>query len=486
MTWLALYLPALPLQVCTRAEHASDPTIAVFSPPPRSRVVAANARALAAGIHPGLGLASALALAPDLVVRQREAGGEAGLLTELACWAAQFTPQLALDAPDCVVLDVGASLKLFGGLRELMARIAHGSGALGLELALAGAPTPLAARWLAMSGGGRIVEHVDELPARLAPLPASLLAYNADDKHAVRPESIELLEAIGISTLGQCLRLPRDGLARREAQAVSRALDRALGRLPDPRPPFTPPQRFRSRIELVVPSVDADQLSFAARRLLAALAGHLAAHQTGIEHYQLQLEHDDIPATILNVHLGAISRDEARCGLLAHEHIAALRLVAPVTALALEAAQILPLPGESGTLFGTRPGGEQAAARSLLVERLRARLGETAIGCIAEHADHRPERAWQAVVPRDAGAARHTAAHPAPPRPVWLLPEPQPLACGDRLQLLAGPERIEAGWWDGHDIARDYHLALGPQCQLLWVFRELSADGGWFVHGVFG
>ena len=101
------------------------------------------------------------------------------------------------------------------------------------------------------------------------------------------------------------------------------------------------------------------------------------------------------------------------------------------------------------------------------------------------HADHRPERAWQAVVPRE-GRAAPAPSHYRPPRPVWLLPEPQPLARSDTLQLVAGPERIEAGWWDGFDVARDYHLALGPQRQLLWVFRELRDGESWFLHGVFG
>ena len=512
MSWLALHLPGLPLQVCSRAEGSADTPIAVFSPPRSSghpwryaparragasppsggraggsRVVAANARALAAGVHPGLGLASALALAPDLVIRQRDSRGEAGLLTELACWAAQFTPQLVLDPPDCVLLEVGASLRLFGGIGPLMTRIAHGGAALGLELALAAAPTPLAARWLAVCGGGRIVERLDELPARLAPLPVGVLESTPGTKDAVRAESIALLEAIGLGTIGECLHLPRDGLAKRDAQAVTRALDRALGRLPDPRLPFMPPQVFRSRIELPVPSADADQLTFAARRLLAALAGHLAAHQSGIEHYRLLLEHDEQPATGLTVHLGVTSREEARCSLLAREHIAALQLAAPVTAVALEAAQILPLPGESGTLFGAHFSSprEQAEARTLLVERLRARLGDDAVGCIVAHADHRPERAWQAVAPREGKSTVAPSAHCLPPRPVWLLPEPQPLARSDTLQLVAGPERIEAGWWDGFDVARDYHLALGPQHQLLWVFRELRDGESWFVQGLF-
>ena len=419
MTWLALHLPGLPLQVCTRADGSADTPIAVFCPPQSSghpwryapsrqagasppsggrargsRVVAANARALAAGIHPGLGLASALALAPDLVARPRDTRGEAALLTELACWAAQYTPQLSLDPPDCVVLDVGASLRLFGGIGELMARIAQGAAALGLELALAAAPTPLAARWLAVCGGGRIVERLDELPARLAPLPVGVLECAPGTRDAVRAESIALLEAIGLGTIGQCLHLPRDGLAKRDAQAVTRALDRALGRLPDPRLPFVPPQVFRSRIELPLPSADADQLSFAARRLLATLAGHLAAHQSGIEHYRLQLEHDEQPASALTVHLGVISRDEARCSLLAREHLAALQLVAPVTAVALEAAQILPLPGESATLFGAQLRQPARADRGpLAAGRAPARTPRQWCGRLHRPACRSPPRA---------------------------------------------------------------------------------------------
>ena len=57
------------------------------------------------------------------------------------------------------------------------------------------------------------------------------------------------------------------------------------------------------------------------------------------------------------------------------------------------------------------------------------------------------------------------------------------------LSLLAGPERIESGWWDGKDAKRDYFVAQNPEQSLLWIFRDRpaqSAAGSWYLHGIFG
>jgi protein ImuB len=48
--------------------------------------------------------------------------------------------------------------------------------------------------------------------------------------------------------------------------------------------------------------------------------------------------------------------------------------------------------------------------------------------------------------------------------------------------LLAGPERIESGWWDGDEASRDYFVARRPDGSLAWVYRDKD---GWFLHGLF-
>jgi protein ImuB len=110
---------------------------------------------------------------------------------------------------------------------------------------------------------------------------------------------------------------------------------------------------------------------------------------------------------------------------------------------------------------------------------------------LALRADHRPEVAWQATeVEREVNRRAAQLEALAAPRPLWLFDAPRPLQ--DRegvpqhdgaLELLAGPERIESGWWDGREVRRDYFVARAPNAALLWVFRE--SGGGWYLHGVF-
>lgn len=448
-------------------------------------MVAANAAAGERGVRPGLGLASALALAPDILVRPRHEPLETATLREVAACASGFTPQVSLDPPDCVLLEVSRSLRLFGGAAKLAQRLRRGCRELGLEAVVAGAPTPLAARWLARSGSSALLRDPAGIAQALAPLEVDWLDCAAP--------LLELLRAVGIRRIGQCFALPRAGLARRQAQQLGDLLDRALGRIPDPRPEFVPPPVFRSRIELLVPAAQAEALTLIARRLLAALAGHLAARHCGVEHFRLRLEHEDAAATELAISLGTLSRDEARFTLLAREHLGVLQIPEPVSALALEAEEILPFGRPSGDLFGDPAQG--AEERSLLVQRLRARLGREAVRDIAPRADHRPERAWQALEsdgerrPRKKGEASCSESRP---RPLWLLPEPRrialhsaaPFARGP-LTLLAGPERIESGWWDDQPVARDYYVAASRAGQLLWVFREHGGEEGWYVQGIF-
>ena len=78
------------------------------------------------------------------------------------------------------------------------------------------------------------------------------------------------------------------------------------------------------------------------------------------------------------------------------------------------------------------------------------------------------------------------------PRPAWLLNRPHRLVTragspgyqGD-LELRAGPERIEAGWWDGEEVRRDYYVATNPRGETFWIFREHRDPSAWYLHGVF-
>ena len=424
-----------------------------------------------------MAVAAALALAPRLRIAARDAAAETEALLGVAGWVVQFTPSVAVEFPDTVLLEISGSLKLFGGLGPLLERLRRGLAEMGWSPVMAGAPVPRAAFWLALAGEQKFIGSAAEIEPALAALPVDALRYESD--------VLEALEAVGVRTLGGLSALPRAGLARRFGQRLLDDLDRALGMLPDPRNFFVPPAKFRAGIELPAEVTQAEALLFAARRLIAQLAGFLAARSGGIRHFVLRLEHRDKAATGIAINLVAPSRDQEHFVLLLRERLDKIELAEPVREIALRADEIVPLPGRNlGLLLeqGKPPGRWEH-----LVERLRSRLGADAVQGLALRAEHRPERAV-AVAGPDSKPLRLDFGE----RPFWLLERPRRLAeigavphYDGPLDLLAGPERIESGWWDGDDVARDYFIARTQNEALVWIYREWRSEGGWYLHGVF-
>ena len=442
---------------------------------PRAQVIAVSASARARGVHPGCSIAAALAMAPQIVLHARRPELEQATLEELAAWAGRYTPQLSIAAPDTVLLDIAASLRLFGGLQMLAGEIGSAVAALGLHVHHAVAPTPRAAQWLAQHRPGCLIDGTHGWQEVLDELPVDLLA-GAGVSTAV----LELLATLGIRSLGQARRLPRAGLARRQGAAVHALLAQACGEVADPRLSYQPPERHRGHLLLPHPSTRIEPLLFAVSRLFAALEGWLWAHQAVLEDCRLVLEHEHHPPTIVDIHSTTPTRAQTQLLVLAREHLATLTLPAAVVAMALESGPAQRAAQRSGDLFG--PAGGKDGDAALLAGRLRARLGAERVGSLCLHADHRPERAWGITA---AGRRGNCDSLPAAPRPLWLAQAPRQVGRAT-LTLLEGPERIESGWWDGAPVRRDYYLARDSRCALCWVFEDLDQPGQWYVHGLHG
>ena len=423
-------------------------------------------------------VSEAFVLAHRLRVRPREAAAEADALARLAAWCGRYTSHVSLLPPDALLLEVGGSLALYGGLERLIEHVRGGVAELGYTACLAAAPTPLGAAWLARCGREvRILDHA-ALAGALAGLPLECLG--------LEPKQEELLRGLGLATLIDCVRLPRDGIARRVGPHVLDLLDRAFGRKPDPRPLFVPPEHFRARLALPAPATVHDALLFPLRRLLFELAGFLLARGLGAMSLEIALRGARAPATRFTLRLAAPSRDPQHLTGLVRERLERLLLAEPVEDVTLEAAEFAPLGAQAGDFFA---GFETPAERrAQLLERLQARLGRGAVQGLATRADHRPEQAWCAVEP---GASSDAPGNGR--RPLWLLPEPMALEVRDGRPYWEGPlalepdcERIESGWWDGAEARRDYFVARHPDGRRFWVFRDLRAPAQWFLHGLFG
>ncbi len=419
-------------------------------------------------------------------------------LQALAVWALQFTPRVAI-AEEAVLLEVAASLRLFGGPAALRERLWPGAQELGAT-ALAWAPNALAALALARAGvEGAAVEGCLRTPLAtlLDPLPLGVLS-------ALRPHG-KVLSHIGCRTLGDVRRLPRGGLARRFDAALLRALDQAYGHAPQTHHWVTLPERFEARLELPHRVDDAAALVFGARRLLLQLAAWLAARQQGTTAFTLHWAHDAMRSRgageggQLTVRTAEPTRAVEHLSRLLAEHLAHVTLAAPVGDLRLTADEVRSLPQLSTSWLPDAVEGQEPLAHVL--ERLSVRLGADRVLRPLLCADHRPEYAnrWQPVgQPLPAGA--RGVAPPAWPQPALLLEQPQRLLVRQHrphyqgeLQLLLGPQRIEDGWWDrdeaqGHtrQAVRDYWVARSPSAGFLWIFQTRLADEpAWYLHGLF-
>ncbi len=469
MLWLAVHLPHLALEVFPR-ETATGPWAVYHGPDNRPLVFARNRAAARSGIRPGMPLGAARALCAELHACRRELDAERAALDALALWALQFSSAVHRRAEEGLLLEIGGSLRLFGGLQRIVRQLAEGLAALAYHPRLGIAPTPLGAWLLGRAGLAAPVSDGAELRRRLAQLPLAMLE--------LEPHSLEALHGMGLRHTGELLALPRAELARRLGPALPHYLDRALGLAPDPLPPFQPPARFKARLPLPAEVEHSEALLFAARRLVLMLVGYLRARGAGVLALQLRLEHRNRPASEIPVGLVRPSRDAEHLLGLLRERLERFSLPAPTDAVALHADAFHALESSHRDLFAG--DDSEGLPWQALVERLRARLGEGAVCGLALPADHRPERAWGTTEPGKPVLATTVAE-----RPLWLLREPRPLEPQrERLRLTRGPERLESGWWDGNDLARDYFVAETPEGVRLWIYHD-RRGAGWFVQGIF-
>jgi protein ImuB len=470
MLWLAIRLPHLALDLLTRGQGRNRIPIALSAIiERRERIVDCNPAALSGGIKPGMPVTAALGLRDDLQVVVRDEEAEQQALQRLAAWCYQYSSQVCIpgDRPG-LFLEVEASERLFGQPRQLAQRLQQELGRLGYH-AMAGSAPTLEAAWLSVHEAAHLAA-TGAIRRQLGPLPLQHLH--------LEPAQITAMERMGFRQLHDLLRLPRKALTRRFGPALPDYLDRLLGVRPDPRNLYRPPESFSSRLELPAEIHASQALLFPLRRLLEELCGALRGGDTAVQTLRITLGHEDAGDSALELGLQSPTQDSARLLTVLREHLERLRLPGPVRAIRLDARRLLKFDAAQHTLFRDTPA-ERRQDIEQLAERLQARLGQDAVAGLTGVEDHRPEYSWRTRAlhePPHCTALAH--------RPAWLLPKARRCAI-ENYEILAGPERIESGWWDGRDCRRDYFIVRDAHGSTLWAYHEYKPRRGWYLHGIF-
>ncbi len=519
---VSIWLPHLPIERWAKISGApADARVALVEEGPHGQLVAAVTEAARrAGARPGARLTDARALDPGLVAVAADGDGDRALVDRLARWASRWSPLVEVDGADGLRLDISGVAPLFGGEAALLRDIEARFAGLGLTTRVAVAGTAGAAWGLARFGRNRSGDGLEAV----APLPVAALRLPHD--------AVRTLERLGLKTIGALVGVPRRSLARRfrEADNPLDALDRMLGRKPEPltAAPIDPPPR--ALLRLAEPVADPSAAAQALVLLVPDLVRQLEARRLGARRLVLAGYRVD----------GEVQVAAAACAIPTREPRHLTRLLKDKTdtmdpgfgfdAFALEASWAEPLDsGQDGLVGGPPPAIEVAR----LVDRLSVKLGADKVRRPVPHASHLPERAsgWSAAVQIPplplAGGGRGVglnilskkAPPPAPPvkdgrgvsRPQRLLDRPESIAViyatpeglprrfvwrrlVHDVVRAEGPERISPEWWRERGTARlrDYYRVEDREGRRYWIYREgLFGDGRggeplWYLHGLFG
>lgn len=450
-----------------------------------------NGAAAALGLVPGMGLADARAFCPALAVRPADIAGDARFLRGLARWAGRFSPRVALDGDDGLLLDISGVAHLWGGEAGWLVDLRRAFSRAGLGVRAGLADTASAAWALAHHGEG--VAPPGETRAALAPLPVAALR--------LPPETVTTLQRLGLRRIADLLALPRAALGRRFGPGVGLALDRALGLLPEALAPLPEPPRFSLRLTLPEPIALVEDVMAGMERLLHPLCDRLSAQGAGARRLTLSLRRVDAAEQVVELRLAAPLREAARIAPLFRRGIEAVEAGFGIDQLRLAATEIEALPA---TQLATRTAGTAPPEGALddLITRLGTRIGLENIRRALPAESHIPERSFLVAPAALARPAPRTGWAVPRPRPLTLFP-PEPVAAPARpapprqfrwrrlaftVLRATGPERIAPEWWLGeenwHTGLRDYWRIDTTTGRRLWLFFTPQSPG-WFATGEF-
>ena len=544
---LSLWFPRLAAERFLRLDRGLPPgPFAVVGEDHNAQVLMSlSVEAEALGLTRGQPLRDARAMCPELQTRLANPRLDAAFLGVLRRWAGKFSPWVAEEAPDSLIIDLTGCAHLFGGERPLIHQVEEDCADLGLSVQVGIADTVGSAWALARYAGlgassDRSGDAIDQEAyatrarasrrrhwERGGPAPGASQPVNTTHRIALPGQTRQAMAALPIAalrldgdTLAALGRLglrrvedlagqPRAGLARRFGKHLVRRLDQAMGVEPEPVSPARPPMHFATRLTLPDPIGLASDIAAAIDRLLPPFTAALKAKGRGVRRVRLECHRADHTMQWVDASLARPSHDPERIRPLLTMKIDDIDAGFGIDRVRLEAVVTEPVHAHQ------HRGHAEAAADGVarmnaseglddLIGRLGARVGLEAITRLHPADSHIPEKTFKPL----AAAWSDTAPDwPSPPGPRPLLIwRPELVTAEDTPALPAtfrwrgrvfetragmGPERIAPEWWldepDWRTGVRDYWRVTTRTGERLWLYFAHGGpmSGGWFCQGSF-
>ncbi len=466
----------------------------------RMVVKAASQQLTRENISPGMVVADVRAILPSVEVFSADAVAEEKLLKEMAEWCIRYSPVVATDAPDGLILDISGCPHLWGGerayIRSVILRLSKG----GYDVCAAIADTVGAAWAVARYGsreqgvGGRetIVESGGQAEA-LSSLPPAALRLDST--------SLQRMDKLGFRQIGQLIGIPRLNLRRRFGDVLQKRLDQALGTLSEPLQPVQPAPVYLERLPCLEPIRTATGIEIAIKRLLEVLCRRFMQEGKGMRTGILRGYRVDGEIEQIGIGTNRASRNATHLFKLFELKIQEIEPALGIELFTLEATLVEDLTETQEALWST--ANRDRTAISELLDNIAGKIGIQTIHRYLPQEHYWPERSIKEVSSLDEQPETEWRTNCL--RPIHLLPKPEPVevmvVLPDyppmhfrykneiiRVARADGPERIEQEWWLQSGPPRDYYRVEDEYGARYWLFR-LGLYGNqkpqWFLHGYF-
>lgn len=468
--------------------------VTVLSERGRQVIQSSNIQATVKGIKPGMILADARAIFPDLPAIDHQPALPAKLLNALGEWCLRFTPIVMVDLPDGLMLDISGCPHLWGGELHYSNDITARLNRAGYHVNTAIADT-MGAAW-AVSRYGKhesIIPAYQQKQALLA-LPAE--ALRIDILTASR------LYKLGLNSIGSFVDMPSATLRRRFGKDLVQRIELALGLALETLNPISPALIFQERLSCLDPVRTAKAIKIALQQLLEKLCKHLLQEGKGLRKAVLKCYRVDDEIQSIEIGTNKATRNISHIFRLMEQKITNIDPGLGIELFVLEAPVTEPLKVEQEYLW-TDISNEHSESLIQLIDRISVRIGNQAIKKYLPAEHHWPERSY---VPAKSITEQPIISWPQGlRRPVYVLPKPEPIQVSvpipdyppmlfvykgkvHNIKKADGPERIEREWFIEKGLQRDYYIVEDQTGARYWLFRSGHYDTHipeWFIHGFF-
>jgi protein ImuB len=467
----------------------------VFAAKQRGRMVVMAASHLAQqeGIHTGMVVADARAILPELNVVEFDPTLSERLLNALAEWAIRYTPLVAIDLPDGLLLDATGCAHLWGGERAYLTDLVKRLKVLGFYAQVAMTDT-IGASWaLCRYAGSMTVSGPGEQINCLPPLPAQALR--------LEPQVVEKLAKVGLTKIKSFIGMPPSVLRRRFGQPLLDQLGKALGDTYEAFKPIHPIEPYQHRLPSMEPILTATGIAIAIKTLLELLCLRLAKETKGLRKAVLKCYRVDGEIQQVEIGTSSPSCNSVHLFRLFELKISSIEPALGIELFVLDAYGVEDLPGQQETIWNVQ-GENKLVEVAELLDRLAMRTGTDAIHRYLPAEHYWPERsiteaATLTQVPQSEWRSSYSM-------PVQLLAQPEKILVTApvpdyppmvfrykgtvyKIKRADGPDRIEQEWWISDGLHRDYYCVEDENGGRYWIFRSGhygdNNNPDWFIHG---